>query len=132
MFDEDFLGRGYASDDCFAHVDPVIEQAKFEAAALDLPFDLQNIIDNNPFVFGKLGTGPLIGRTVRYPGGMISNLCGESLDVGPGVGTVIGDAFGRVVLAFENACGQFSYLGWIDASEVEIVFVHREARTWTH
>jgi hypothetical protein len=132
MFDEDFVGHDLVAEDLIGYVDPYVAQAQSEAAAMDLPFDLQNIIDDNPFVFGALGDGPLIGRTVRFPGGMISNLLGDAMDVGAGVGTVIGDAFGRVVIAFETDLGKYSYLGWVNASEIATVVVHGGSRTWKH
>jgi hypothetical protein len=132
MFDEDDVGGIIAVQAVSAAHDTAIECARVEAASLDLPFDLQNIVDANPFVYGNLGNGALLGEFCKFHGGTVKNLSGDEIDVGPGVGMVVGDNFGRVVVCFETNDSDVFYLGWVNHDQIEVVQVHQEVHKWFH
>lgn len=132
MFDEDEMGcfSQYISRPFIA--DDQIEEAMAEAEALDLPFDLTNVIDYNPFVYGGLGIGRDIGKWVRYHGGSVTNLNGDKSEVLPGVALIIGHEYGRYVLGFENERTGWVYLGWVLPESIDFLHIHYENSRWTH
>jgi hypothetical protein len=134
MFDfDEFASEMLLDDESCRPSDEMID-FYVEAAHLDLPFDLHNVIDNNPFVFGEFGDGPLLGETVRFGSRVCLTLDGTPLEVDGGVATVLGDAFGRVLLAHELCDGiGMVYLGWIDKSEIEVLDICRSGVSrWLH
>jgi hypothetical protein len=132
MFDEDDVERTAALQAIITATAPATERAIAEAEALDLPFDLHNIIDTNPYVFGDLGDGQLVGEFVRYRGGLVRNLEGEEVVSDAGIGVVVGDAFGRVVIGFETDPMKITYLGWVNPEDFEVVQIHQEVHKWLH
>lgn len=110
-----------------------LESQALEVSKLDLPFDLQNIVDTNPFIFGELGEGALLGQYARFQGGMIKTLDGQDFDAGEGIGQIIGDFAGRVIIAFECEVHGFLYLGWLNPEDYELVTIHfPETQKWMH
>ncbi len=112
--------------------DSRIEDAMAEAAALDLPFDITNTIDDNPFIFGMMGAGSRTGQWVRFHGISAQTLAGDTVEIASGIGLIVGDEFGRVVIAFEDDTLGWTYLGWVTEEHFENVSLHYEASRWTH
>jgi hypothetical protein len=132
MFDEDELGS-YALTISRPFVpDDQIEEAMAEAAALDLPFDLSNIIDYNPFVYGTLGNGARVGQWVWFKGSTATDLEGNLHTIPAGVALIIGDEFGRCVLGFEDEERGWMYLGWVLSDSFDVLNIHCEISRWTH
>lgn len=132
MFDEDELSFAQAE---FAYpfvTDSRIEEAKAEAAAMVLPFDLTNVLDYNPFVFGSLGEGDRVGTWVYYKGGVASTLAESEVNLNPGVAVIVGAEFGRYVLAFESEKHGWTYLGWVTPDTFDGIDIHYECQRWTH
>lgn len=135
MFDEDDIGCDYASDADLFPLDEDTEQAMADAASLKLPFDLHNILDYNPFIFGdltKIGQTARVGQYCKFHGGPVSNLIGDQIEISLSVGVIVSDLFGRVVVAFENDDMDLIYVGWINESDIEVVQVHDEVPSWLH
>lgn len=110
-----------------------LEDKLNEVSKLALPFDLQNIVDPNPFIFGELGDGKLLGEYARYLGGTIKTLDGSDFEAAEGVGQIIGDFAGRVIIAFECEAHGFLYLGWLNPEDYELVTIHfPETQKWMH
>jgi hypothetical protein len=132
MFDEDERGSVTLSLSRPFVPDNQIEEAMAEAKALDLPFDLANVTDFNPFVYGPLGVGGDIGKWVLFKGREVSNLNGESFTCESGVALVVGHAFGRYVLGFENERTGWAYLGWVLPESFDFLDIHYENSSWMH
>lgn len=85
-----------------------------------IPFDCQNVLANNIFVYGETGDGNLIGHLAFHNGGTVYCVDGDSLEIPSGIGLVIGNNHGRVLLRLV----EHLYLGWLDERDVEIIHPH--------
>jgi hypothetical protein len=132
MFDEDEMGSITLSLSRPFVPDDQIEEAMAEAKALDLPFDLSYVTDYNPFVYGPLGMRGKIGRWVYFKGHEVVNLNGDRVYCEPGVALIVGDAFGRYVLGFENERTGWVYLGWVLLESFDFLDIHYENSSWMH
>lgn len=132
MADNDDAGCIFAPYEAVTVVDPDEEQAIIEASLLELPFDLYKIVDTNPYIFDDLGESDRTGEYCRYMGGDVHDLSG-AVHPAPGViGVIVGDAFGRVVIAFQTDDNELVYLGWVNDDEIEVVQVREEVHQWLH
>lgn len=104
-----------------------------EASQMELPFDLQNTLSTNPFVYDYCGEKPTkLGEMVKYTGGPVNTLDGDELTLNECIGVIVGYEFGRAVIAFENEEHGWVYLGWVNPEDFHQINIFHENTLWTH
>ncbi|RYF14500.1 MAG: hypothetical protein EOO77_14230 [Oxalobacteraceae bacterium] len=132
MFDDDEPDGCVPSHGCAVVTDSHVAAAMAEADGLNLPFDLSNVVDYNPFVFGRVYSDPVVGRWVRFHGSEATNLGGQTVPCAPGIARIVGHECGRYVLGFEDQINGAVYLGWVLPTTFDFIDIHHEHSRWTH
>ncbi|RYD64880.1 MAG: hypothetical protein EOP83_08695 [Verrucomicrobiaceae bacterium] len=132
MYDDDDLSRERVTYGQPFLTDDVYDQAMAEAKTMVLPFDLHNVLDDNPFIYSPRSSGPLNGSWVKYTGGQVQTVDGQPVELDYTYGVVVSHEFNRVVIAFEHDQDSWVYLGWVNPEDYTSVRIHEEPNRWTH
>ena len=98
-----------------------------------VPFDCHRVVTFNPAIFGGMGTGPWIGCNAEFSGGTVTDHdTGEERELPATIGTIVGHAHDRMILAFETDEG-VAFLGWVDQSDFDFITIFiPEPQKWMH
>jgi len=83
----------------------------------------ERVLSPDPFLYGPLGDGPMIGKWIRFTHGYVRHPSGFEIPSDDLCGVVIGDLHGRVLIVTQLPHGTV-FLGWLRPEHYENIQVH--------